>query len=148
MKPASVRNHHFSLHPWRPALNQDNQQSEATRTTSSAGIPGRLLLPGTTSFICSPRGLLPSETTMPANTRASQMGKGKCKKIINKSQGNMVPPQSSYHTRVSSGNFNPLELQENDLKSSLMKIIEALKEKTKNPLTNTGKYNQIGEGNE
>lgn len=38
----------------------------------------------------------------------------------------MAPPNLSYPTTASHGYFNKAETQENDLKSNLMKMIEAL----------------------
>jgi hypothetical protein len=72
---------------------------------------------------------LPSGTTRPDNTKDKQMVKGQYKNTINKSQGNMGPPEPSYGTTASPGYSNTAEAQENDLKSNLMKMIEAFKEK-------------------
>jgi hypothetical protein len=97
-------------------------------STSSACIPGSLLLLGTTSSTCSPRGLLPSGTNRLCNTRDNQMGKGQCRNTINKSQGNMVLTEPRYPTTASSEYLNTAESQENNLKSNLMKMIETFKE--------------------
>ena len=49
------------------------------------------------------------------------MAKGQCKNAVNKSQGNMVPPECSYPTTVNFEYLNIPELQENGLMSNLMK---------------------------
>lgn len=55
------------------------------------------------------------------------MTRGQHKNTIN-TQGNMAPPEPRYHTTVAPGYSNTGEAQENNLKSNLMKTIEALKE--------------------
>jgi hypothetical protein len=56
------------------------------------------------------------------------------KYTINKSQGNMTPPKHSYSTTASPGYPNTTETQENYLKSNIIKMIEAFKEKMNNSL--------------
>jgi hypothetical protein len=58
----------------------------------------------------------------------SQMAKRQHMNTINNSQGNMAPLEPSYATRASPRYPNTAELQEDDLKCILMKIIEAFKE--------------------
>ena len=55
------------------------------------------------------------------------MVKGQHKNTINKSYGNMEPPELSYPMTASPGYPNTLEAQENDLKSNLRKIIVTFK---------------------
>lgn len=55
------------------------------------------------------------------------MGKGQCKNTIIKSLGNMAPPDPSYLAKESLGYSNIAEAQEDDHKSNLIKIIEAIK---------------------
>jgi hypothetical protein len=111
--------------------------------TSSAWIPGSLLPTGTISHLiqclltfgttnstCDHICLFPLGTIRPANPRDNQMVKGYCKNTINKSQGNMPLPEPSFPTTASYENFHTSESQENDLKSNLMKMIEAFKEVT------------------
>jgi hypothetical protein len=62
------------------------------------------------------------------------MAKGPRKKIINKSQGNLIPLEHSYCTTASPGYPNAMETQENGLKSNLIKMIEAFKKKMNKPL--------------
>lgn len=56
------------------------------------------------------------------------MAKGQSKKTINKSQGNMAPPQPNYPATTNPGYPNETETQEEDFKSSLTKMIESFKE--------------------
>lgn len=56
------------------------------------------------------------------------MARGQHKSTINNSQGYMAPLEPNYPTTVSPGYSNTAEVQENDLKSSLMKMTEAIKE--------------------
>jgi len=56
------------------------------------------------------------------------MAKGPRKKTINESQGNVTPPENSYSTTARLGYPNTTEAEENDLKSNLIKMIEAFKE--------------------
>ena len=58
------------------------------------------------------------------------MAKGPQKNTINKSQGNMAPSEHSYPTTPSPGYPNTTKTQENDLKSNLIKMIEAFKEES------------------
>ena len=50
------------------------------------------------------------------------MAKGQHKNKINKSQGNMKPPETRYSTNASSAYLN---LKKNYLESNLLKMIEA-----------------------
>ena len=50
------------------------------------------------------------------------MFKDQVQNTINKSKGNMAPPEPSYPTTVSRGYTNTTETQEKDLNSNLMKI--------------------------
>jgi hypothetical protein len=65
-------------------------------------------------------GVLPvAETSRcPARTRDNQIAKGQCKNIINKSQGNMIPPEPSSPTTARSRYPNTTETQKDDLKST------------------------------
>jgi hypothetical protein len=56
------------------------------------------------------------------------MAKGKLKNTINRSQYNMAPSEPSSPTTVSPGYPNTLEEQDCDLKSLLMKMIQAFEE--------------------
>ena len=55
------------------------------------------------------------------------------KSRINTSEDNISPPEPNYPLTSSSEYFNIAEAQENDLKSNLIKMIEAFKEEI-NPL--------------
>jgi hypothetical protein len=56
------------------------------------------------------------------------------KNTINKSKGNMVPPDPSYPPITNPEYPNETEAQEKDLKSNLIKMIEAFKEDMDKPL--------------
>jgi hypothetical protein len=76
----------------------------------------------------------------PANARNKQMAKSQDKKTINKSQGNMGPPEPIYTTTGSSGYAYTAKTQEDYLKSNLIKMIEPVKgEMSKSLKRNTGK---------
>lgn len=62
------------------------------------------------------------------------------KNIINNSQGNMLPPEPSYHATESPEYFKATESQEKDLKPNFIKMIELLKEEINKSLKNHGKY--------
>ena len=62
------------------------------------------------------------------------MTKGQHKNITNKIQDTKALPEQSYSTIASPGYVNTMEAQENDLKSNLIMMIEAFKEKWINPL--------------
>lgn len=55
------------------------------------------------------------------------MGKGQCKNIIIKSQGNRALPEPSYLAGESFGYSNIAEAGEEDLKSNILKTIESFK---------------------
>ena len=73
-----------------------------------------------------------SETARPANTRDSQMAKGKCKNITNRNQVNIAPSKPSSPTTVSPRYPNTLEKKDIDLKSYLMMLIEDFKKDLNN----------------
>ena len=52
------------------------------------------------------------------------MNKVQCKNTINKTQGYMAPPEPSYPATTNPGNPNETKAQEEDLKSSLIKVLE------------------------
>jgi hypothetical protein len=56
------------------------------------------------------------------------MAKGQDKNT-NKSQGDMTPLEQSYPTTASPGFPNTTKEQENDLKSNLLKMVDALRRK-------------------
>jgi hypothetical protein len=56
------------------------------------------------------------------------MAKCPQKNIVNKSQGNVIPPKHSYPTAASPEYPNAPETQESDLKPNLIKMIESFKE--------------------
>jgi hypothetical protein len=56
------------------------------------------------------------------------MPKEECKITINKSQGNMAPPEPSYPATTNPEYPNETEAQEVDLKFSLIRMIETFKE--------------------
>ena len=58
----------------------------------------------------------------------------------------MAPPEPSYPATASPGYPNPVKALEDDLKSNLVKVIEALKEGINESLKNTGQYSQTAEG--
>lgn len=60
---------------------------------------------------------------LPVKSRDNQMAKDQHKNIINKSQSNMASAESSYPKAISPGYLNTIETQENDLKSTFMKMI-------------------------
>ena len=55
------------------------------------------------------------------------MPKRQSKKIIYKTQGKMAPPEPSYSGTTNPQYPNETEAQDEDLKSTLIKLIEALK---------------------
>ena len=65
-------------------------------------------------------------STSTYNNPKAQMPRGQHKNIINNSQGNMASPKPSFPTSL--GYCNIAKAQENDLKSYLMRMIEAFKE--------------------
>jgi phosphate uptake regulator len=65
------------------------------------------------------------------------MMKDKCKNIINRSQHNLAPLDTSSPTTASSRYPNTVEEPDSDLKSHLMKMIETLKEDINNSLKKT-----------
>ena len=69
------------------------------------------------------------------------MNRGQNKNKIKKTQGNMEPPDTNYSTTASPEHSNIAEVQENDLKSNLVKMLDSLKEKIKqrNSLKKSGK---------
>lgn len=69
-------------------------------SSGTTSISRVLLTSGTT------RGLLPSGTTRPANTKDNQIAKGPHKITTNKSQGNMAPLEQSYLTTTILGYSN------------------------------------------
>jgi hypothetical protein len=75
--------------------------------------------------------MLQSETR-PVNTRDNQ--KAKCKSISNKSQCNLASSEPSSSTIGSPEYHNTPGEQDSDLKSHLMKMLEAFKEDVKNSL--------------
>jgi hypothetical protein len=72
------------------------------------------------------------------------MARGKHKIINNTTQGNLAPSEPSSLTTASPGYPNTHGKQDNDLKSHVMKMIEAFKEDIKNSFNeiqeNTGKH--------
>ena len=72
-----------------------------------------------------------SETARSANTRDSQMSKGKHKSISNRNQDYL---SSSEPTTVNPGYPNTPQKQDSDLKSHLMMMIEELKKDINNSL--------------
>jgi hypothetical protein len=62
------------------------------------------------------------------------MARGKHKIISYRTQCNAAPPEPSSPTTASSGYTNTSEKQHNDLKSHLMKILEAFKDDINNSL--------------
>ena len=56
------------------------------------------------------------------------MPRNQGKNTINNSQGNMIPPESSYPTTGSPGYSNIAEAQDDDPKTNCMKMIEVFKE--------------------
>lgn len=70
------------------------------------------------------------------------MAKGQNMNIVNKSQGNMVQPEPS-NTAIGSPLYPNKTDAHDDIKSNLMKMIEAFKEKMNKPLKEIrGKYIQ------
>ena len=67
----------------------------------------------------------------PRTSRDIQVAKGQCENTEHKNQGNVALSAQSYSTPASPGHLNTTEAQENDLKSNLMKMIEAFKEERK-----------------
>jgi hypothetical protein len=59
------------------------------------------------------------------------MPKGQGKNTINKTLGNMAPPEPSCSATENPGYPNKIDAQQNDLKSNLMKMIEAVKKDMK-----------------
>jgi hypothetical protein len=73
---------------------------------------------------------LPIPTTIGTSREyITQMAKVPQKNTINKSQGNMTPSEYSYLTTASTANPNTTKAQENDFKSSLIKMTGVFKEK-------------------
>ena len=56
------------------------------------------------------------------------MPEGWLKKTVNKIQVNMIPPKPSYLATTNPGYPNETEAQEDNLKSNLIKMLEAFKE--------------------
>jgi hypothetical protein len=78
-----------------------------------------------------------SETARSANTRDSQMAKGKDKNISNRNQGYLASSEPSSPTTLSPGYPNTPEKQDSDLKSHLMKMIEDFNKDINNCLKET-----------
>ena len=83
------------------------------------------------SSTCLQEGGIQSETPRPVSTRDNQMARGKLKIISDRLQYNLAPPEPSSLTPASPRYPNMPEKQDNDLKSHLMKMIEAFKEDIK-----------------
>jgi hypothetical protein len=75
------------------------------------------------------------------NTRDKQITKGQLKNTIKKSQSNMVPIESKYHTIASPEYFTNDKAEQNDINSRLIKVIEAFKEEMNKSLKSTAKAN-------
>jgi hypothetical protein len=58
----------------------------------------------------------------------NQMPKGQYKNTMIKIHGNMAPPEPSYLATINPGYPHETEAQEENLKSNLIKMIEAFKE--------------------
>ena len=71
---------------------------------------------------------IPSTTEEHLGTKAIQIAKGPQKDTINKGHSHMTPLEHTYMSVVSPGYPNTTKAQENDLKSNLIKMIEAFKE--------------------
>lgn len=99
--PETIKDYQLYMHPWKPASTKDN--------LSFTYNPRGQLKSGTTSSICSPRGLVPLGTPRPANTMENQMAKGLHRNTIIKSQCNMSPAEPSYLTTEQPLHFYELE---------------------------------------
>ena len=76
-------------------------------------------------------------TARPANTRDSQVAKGKFKNISNRSQDYLASSELSSPNTTSPGYPNTPEKQDSDLKSHLMMMIEDFKKDMNNFLKET-----------
>jgi hypothetical protein len=80
------------------------------------------------------RNKLQPETTITTNSRDYQMAKGRLKNLINRKQDQSPSSEHSIPTSASPGYPNTAEMQDLDLKSYLLMLVEDIKKDINNSL--------------